>query len=233
MLLIDNPKLGVWIPDGDGTCTGLLKFALNETNFENAIVAFVVSMGSPWSIMDSLKKWSNILSDHIKKLNISDEKRDEYVKQQRRLFQLYQEPDESQALLTSKKPVVAASSSSTGNKLQTVEENKSDDEILMPLDPNVLTKNLGIPIIVIVTKVNGIFSTSSLKFHENLVFFFKNINHSNRVIQFRYWTKKTSIALSISISFSITLESSVLNVNLYYLLQISSFLVSKFSFCLF
>lgn len=139
--------MSVWVPDGDGACTGLLKFALNETNFENTLVAFVVSMSNPWLIMESLKKWSTILSDHIQKLNISDLKRAEYMKQQCRLFQMYQDPDESNQVNNSSKK-----NTSVGD-LDKKAEQKFDDDSLLPLDPAILSKNLGIPIIVIVTKV--------------------------------------------------------------------------------
>jgi len=142
--------LSVWVPDGDGACTGLLKFALNETNFENTLVAFVVSMSNPWLIMESLKKWSTILSDHIQKLNISDLKRAEYMKQQCRLFQMYQDPDESNQVNNSSKK-----NTSVGD-LDKKAEQKFDDDSLLPLDPAILSKNLGIPIIVIVTKSDSI-----------------------------------------------------------------------------
>lgn len=71
----DTQKLGIWIPDGDASSPGLLKFALNETNFENSMVALVVSMSTPWSIIESLNKWAKILTDHINRLDISDTKR--------------------------------------------------------------------------------------------------------------------------------------------------------------
>lgn len=143
--------MSVWVPDGDGACTGLLKFALNETNIENTLVAFVVSMSAPWTIMESLKKWSTILKEHIQKLNISEAKRDEYLKQQCRLFQMYQDPDESnQSMNTSKKANGSTNQADLDNKKA---EQKFDDDSLLPLDPSILSKNLGVPIIVIVTKV--------------------------------------------------------------------------------
>lgn len=164
------PKIGVWIPDGDGACTSLLKFALNETNFENTLVVFVVSMSSPWGIMESLKKWSNILRDHIKKLNIPENKRNEYLKQQCRAFQMYQDPDEKQEILINKKSAPNSSSNTPilGSKLKQFADgsdkkdadnlnnadNADDDDLLLPLDPSILGKNIGLPIIVVVTKVN-------------------------------------------------------------------------------
>ena len=144
----------MWVPDGDGACTGLLKFALNESNIENTIVAFVVSMSAPWMIMESLKKWSLILRDHILKLNISETKRNEYLKQQCRLFQMYQDPDESSnQLLSTNKKNIATIGQSDLDKKSANEAYKYDDDQLLPLDPSILGKNLGIPIVVIVTKV--------------------------------------------------------------------------------
>ncbi|CAF0772619.1 unnamed protein product [Brachionus calyciflorus] len=147
----DVPKLGVWIPDGDASSTNLLKYALNESNFENSMVAFVVSMSNPWDIMDSLKKWSKILTDHIKKLNIPEAKRNEYLRKQRQAFQMYQDPDENVNVLNNKKTNLN-SSMSKNDKKDLNESIDNDDSLLLPLDPSVLNSNLGIPIIVIVTK---------------------------------------------------------------------------------
>ena len=156
----DIPKLGAWIPDGDGSCTSLLKFALNENNFEHTLIAFVVSMSTPWSIVESLNKWAAILHDHIKKLNIPDEKRKEYLNRQIRSFQMYQDPDESlsnkqnsaNAAQGASTTAVTTTSGATLTKMISIE--KEDD--LLPLDPYILNKNIGLPVMVIVTKVGAI-----------------------------------------------------------------------------
>jgi dynein light intermediate chain 1 len=148
-IISEVTKLSVWVPDGDGACTNLLKFALNEQNFENTLVAFVVSMSTPWSILESLKKWSTILTDHIGKLNLSDAKREEFIKNQYRAFQLYQDPDEKDQSLAN------ASAKKSKSKTETKPSSAEiDDSTLLPLDPSILTKNIGLPVIVIVTKVN-------------------------------------------------------------------------------
>ena len=149
---IDVPKLSVWVPDGDGASTNLLKFALNEQNFEHTMVAFVVSMNTPWSIMDSLEKWSAILTDHIKKLNISSVKKEEYIKKQYRTFQFYQDPDEKELALQAS---MGGKKSSGKSKTVDINTNNTDidDNTLLPLDPLILSKNLGLPVMVIVTKV--------------------------------------------------------------------------------
>jgi dynein light intermediate chain 1 len=151
--------LSVWVPDGDGACTNLLKFALNEQNFENTLVAFVVSMGTPWSIIDSLNKWSTILGDHIAKLNLTEAKRQEFMRKQARAFQLYQDPDER----SEQAAAAAAANSGKKSKSKSAEVVKPsssveiDDKDLLPLDPSILSKNIGLPAIVIVTKVTTFF----------------------------------------------------------------------------
>lgn len=177
-------KLGVWIPDGDGACTSLLKFALNETNFDHTLVAFVVSMSSPWNILESLNKWSSILREHVKKLNIPETKRNEYLKQQVRLFQTYQDPDENLNLSLNKKqstPAPGQTGAQPGSNVLS-KQNEIDaaddinDDALIPLDPFILNKNIGLPITVIVTKVfiHSIYISPYINFTTvNDLFFFK------------------------------------------------------------
>lgn len=149
--MVEILKLGVWTPDGDASLINLLKYALNESNFENSMVAFVVSMSTPWEMMDSLRKWSKILSDHVKKLNLPEAKRSEFLKKQRLAFQMYQDPDENGNILGKKTPTLNTSLSLTDKK-DLNESIDKDESSFLPLDPSVLNNNLGIPILVIVTK---------------------------------------------------------------------------------
>lgn len=64
-------RLGVWVLDGDPGHTHLLKFAINETNFEHTLVILTVSMTTPWSWQDQLQHWIKVLADHVEKLKIS------------------------------------------------------------------------------------------------------------------------------------------------------------------
>lgn len=145
--------MSIWIPDGDGACTNLLKFALNEATFEHTMVAFVVSLGQPWNIMESLQKWTKILVDHVKKLNIPEAKRAEYLKNQYRAFQTYQDPDENLNLTSVKKGGSAPNATNKEAKSDAAVNDDIDDGVLVPLDPFILSKNIGLPITVIVTKV--------------------------------------------------------------------------------
>ena len=77
-VLADHTRLGVTVLDGDPHHTGLLKFALTKENFADTLVLLVVSMSQPWSILESLQKWTQILQDHINRLKIPPEQMYEY-----------------------------------------------------------------------------------------------------------------------------------------------------------
>ncbi len=67
---------------------------------------------------------------------------------------MYQDPDESNQILnTNKKNLPTIGQSDLDKK----SEMKYEDDQLLPLDPSILGKNLGVPIIVIVTKVRILF----------------------------------------------------------------------------
>ncbi|XP_050520838.1 cytoplasmic dynein 1 light intermediate chain 2-like [Daktulosphaira vitifoliae] len=69
----ENAQLNVWTLDGDRSLKYLMKFALNEYNFEDTTIILVASMKQPWKIMESLEYWSARLQDHIDKLNLGME----------------------------------------------------------------------------------------------------------------------------------------------------------------
>lgn len=77
-IFIDHTRLGAWILDGDPTLSYLLKFALSKETYQDTMVMFVVSMTTPWNILDQLHSWAAILQDHIDKLNISSHELEEY-----------------------------------------------------------------------------------------------------------------------------------------------------------
>jgi len=78
MLFLDHTKLNVWVQDGNPKYSFLLKFALSEKNFKNTLIMFVVSMKSPWNIMDQLENWATLLQDYIDGLPIPSEELHEY-----------------------------------------------------------------------------------------------------------------------------------------------------------
>lgn len=69
----ENAQLNVWTLDGDRSLKYLMKFALNEQNYEDTTIVLVASMKNPWKIMESLEFWSARLQDHIDCLNLGME----------------------------------------------------------------------------------------------------------------------------------------------------------------
>ncbi|KAJ8302860.1 hypothetical protein KUTeg_019256 [Tegillarca granosa] len=135
--------------DGDLSHTGLLKFCITEENFAHSLVLLVTSMTQPWSIMETLQRWSRILNEHLDRLKISPEDRREYDEIVR-FFQEYTEPEEGQP----------TSSQSTHrrdvNPLHPTASHTDEDKVLLPLGENTLSHNLGIPIVVVITKTDAI-----------------------------------------------------------------------------
>jgi len=70
-VLADQSRLSVWLVDGDLYCRGLLKFALTEQNFVHSCVLLVASLTRPWEILDSLTRWSDVLSTHVQRLKLA------------------------------------------------------------------------------------------------------------------------------------------------------------------
>lgn len=86
--VLDHTKLNVWVQDGNPKYSFLLKFALSEKNFKNTLIMFVVSMKTPWTIMDQLESWATLLQDYIDTLPIPSEELREYRQICKQLFTL-------------------------------------------------------------------------------------------------------------------------------------------------
>lgn len=142
----DHTRLNVWVLDGDPAHTDLLKFALNEETFEDTLVILTVSMTTPWGILEQLQHWSSVLADHLDKLkldvDIRQAKRQHIVK----MWQEYVEPGDE---LDPASPM-KRSSRNLGDS--------ADDEDIenAPLPENTLTNNLGLDLVVVVTKTDYI-----------------------------------------------------------------------------
>lgn len=137
----DLTRLGVWILDGDPGHLNLLKFALNEHNFAHTLVILSVSMTSPWHWQDQLEHWMRVLEEHIRTLKLSPE---ELQKQKQMLLGEWQSYSEAGDELDPGSPMKRT------HRLSSVE----DDLDLLPLPENCLSTNLGLKIVVVVTKTD-------------------------------------------------------------------------------
>jgi len=169
----DQTRLGHWILDGDMSHSHLLRFALKESNFRDTTLLLCVAMTSPWNIMDQLQTWASLLHDHIDRLALSAEQTKQLQNENIRRWQSYCEPgDDSEAegkggssSSPSKHHHLSMSMSRSRLGLDTsgtglsgdggLEANDSDLEAeLEPLPEDTLTRNLGLDLIVVVTKTD-------------------------------------------------------------------------------
>ncbi|CAG5121719.1 unnamed protein product, partial [Candidula unifasciata] len=141
-------RLNVWVLDGEPQHAGLLKFALKEDTFADTLVMLVVSMAQPWALLESLNRWVEVLSEHINKLRIPAETMREYEQSLIRTFQAYTEPGDGP---------IAIQPHPRGeiNPLHPPASG-SEEESHLPLGDLILSRNLGIPIVVVVTKIDEI-----------------------------------------------------------------------------
>merc|ERR1712029_924951 len=118
--------------------------ALTEDNFTDTTVLLCVAMTTPWNIMDQLRDWATILQDHIDKLSLSAEKTKKLQNENIRRWQSYVEPGDE----------LETTGSPTKRISRNLELPDPDPDTLLPLPEGVLTRNLGLDLIVVVTKTD-------------------------------------------------------------------------------
>lgn len=141
----EQTQLGAWVLDGDPAYQNLLRFALNERSFADTTILLVCSMCSPWSILQSLHSWARVLDAHIRSLRMEPATLQAFRKAQLRRYLEYISPgDEIEGLVASQ------------HKQRLSEEDlgqaDGDDDLQPPGD--VLQHNLGLDIVVVVTKTD-------------------------------------------------------------------------------
>nr|CAD7255984.1 unnamed protein product [Timema shepardi] len=144
----DHTRLSVWVLDGDPSHSHLLRFALSEETFPHTLVMFVVAITTPWGMLDQLQTWASVLQDHIDRLKISSddmqENRQKYVKK----WQDYMEPGDE---LEQSSPIRRTS--------RNLEDDGGD---IFPLGDGVLTRNLGLDVVVVVTKKRTLITATNI-----------------------------------------------------------------------
>lgn len=73
--ILDQTRLSVWVLDGDPGHANLLRFALSSERFPHTLVMLVAAMTTPWAILDQLQAWAALLGDHIDKLPLNNDTR--------------------------------------------------------------------------------------------------------------------------------------------------------------
>ncbi|MGH0172367.1 UNVERIFIED_CONTAM: hypothetical protein FKN15_066721 [Acipenser sinensis] len=170
----DHARCNAWILDGDLYHKGLQKFALSASNIRDTLAVLVVDMARPWTVLDSLQKWSSVFREYIDKLKIPPEEIKEMEHRLLRQFQEYTDPGEDlgtpQRRNTSLQeeedetvvlPLVLrqfqeytdpGEDLGTPQRRNTSLQEEEDETVVLPLGENTLTHNLGVPLLVICTK---------------------------------------------------------------------------------
>lgn len=140
----EQTRLGLWVMDGDVFHQNLLTFALNEETFADTSVIITASMTTPWSLLDSLEKWAEVLANHVDRLNISSTDRQKFRARQEKRFLEYISPgDEIEGLVQS--PI----------KTRDLNESFAEADVsTRELPDGVLARNLGLDIIICITKTD-------------------------------------------------------------------------------
>ncbi|KXJ23784.1 Cytoplasmic dynein 1 light intermediate chain 2 [Exaiptasia diaphana] len=136
--LDDYTRLNVWILDGDARNKTLLNYALTPQNANDSLIVLVVDSSKPWTIMDSLHSWTEVLREHIHSLKLTPTQLNEMEETIAKQFQEYMDPDEA---------------GSDDNKRRSG-AGLSEEKVLLPLEEDVLVDNLGLPVVVVVTKTD-------------------------------------------------------------------------------
>lgn len=105
-------------------------------------------MTSPWGILEQLQHWASVLADHVDKLKLDMDLRQSRRQHVVKTWQEYTEPGDE---LDPSSPL-KRSSRNLGDSI--IDEDSGDpNEDGRPLPEGVLTSNLGLDIVVVVTKV--------------------------------------------------------------------------------
>lgn len=149
----DVTRLGVWVLDGDPGHTNLLRFALNENNYSHTLVILTVSMNTPWLWMDQCQHWMKMLADHAEKLPVPAEERQAGREKLLNLWQTYCETldDLDSTSPMKRSTVVGGGGVGELNRLSSVDDVEVEH---LPLPEGTLASNLGLDIVVVVTKTD-------------------------------------------------------------------------------
>ena len=127
----------IWVVDGLLAYRGLLQFALPQTMLSHSLVLITVDMTQPWSIPETLEKWTTVLYEHINSLKVTSTLLSSLKQKRIDDFLAYIDPSDSK----------------TDNKLALTKSSEESSKLNSEqLGSIALSENLGIPIIVVCTK---------------------------------------------------------------------------------
>ncbi|KAK4474316.1 hypothetical protein MN116_000401, partial [Schistosoma mekongi] len=148
-------NLNVFVADGNPIQSHLLKYVITVDSFSDQMILIVVSINEPWQIIETLEKWADILNKHISKLKLSEDTMKACRRNISKEFFGYTEPEalsdeiNRPLNLVSLHPIRATTSDANPNSTSL------DESFIEKMqEDKVLNNNLGMPMIVVVTKTD-------------------------------------------------------------------------------
>ncbi|OXA63582.1 cytoplasmic dynein 1 light intermediate chain 2 [Folsomia candida] len=133
----DTTHLSVFTLDGDKAHFPLLTFALNTSTLTSTTILLTVSMSTPWLILEQLQDWAGLLHDHVDSLKIPPDEVKTLREGVLRRWLSYQEP------LGDGEGDISGLVQGGGVGIEE-----------MVADEGVLVRNVGVDIVVVVTKTD-------------------------------------------------------------------------------
>ena len=166
--LLEHTRLSVWIQSGEAHIKDLMKFVITKETIHHTLIVLCVDLSKPWDMLDHLENYMNILREHLHSLNISAKISNELEKQGLFLSTNYKIQHSFDfynfflcdiAIIYYFISVLRDFHSYKYNELtdessKRLSTNLEQDEAEMSqLAENVILDNIGLPIVVAVTKV--------------------------------------------------------------------------------
>jgi len=130
----EHITLGTWILNGDSYYSNLLQYVVTKESVKDLTVLICVDISKPWNILETLDHWYQKLHVHLHSLRLSAKELNEMERKIQKDFDNYYKEVEG------------------GDEKVSL----ADSDDVSGLGENVLSNNIGIPIIVALTKSDHI-----------------------------------------------------------------------------
>jgi len=150
----EQTNLNHAVLDGDVAHANLLKFALTEENYVDTTVLVCASMATPWSIIDQLNKWIGVLQDHIDTLKLTPDQVKEYRHEKMSNWDSYSEPGLDFSGFPSRYPGSGNPLGSPTHEQFSMTDLSPQEEKSLDLFDGVMSRNLGLDVVVVLTKTD-------------------------------------------------------------------------------
>ena len=167
-------RLGTWILDGDPYFDNLLQHVVTEESVHNLTVLLCADMSKPWHLINTLEHWAHKVHQHITALQLTAKQRNEMERAVQTKFDKYYKDLEVGGLVgvgsgggvvgvdvapqqSAEETAVEATGEAAATSTAEDESGASTPQQTAALGPNMgIPNNMGIPLIVVVTKTDSI-----------------------------------------------------------------------------